>query len=482
MSVTRLLGIRPDKAWTGRPALEGASPNTDPLIADTLHNAKYSPLCRLPEELHLAIMKELDEFGVQSLRRTCRLFLRLFGDRQFAYFHRLESLVRFCRMPFNEAPPAFCPWNQSPFCLPDWSRGQDLGRLLNRDAFASTCTTCQANRDAREERRPRTSAKLGRLARAYCEACGSLHPPAYLSRDRDCIGRLGNVRLCAHEGCTITWDKAIYHSRRLRKLKRSGPARMRLLICTSDGHVPTHHQGYEVVHGDEGGCYPSMTMIRNDEGPSLCMEWTGHLQLGPETTGERVTPDDMARLIKRFRRGTPAEYIVPQPAPGRLPEMRCFDPNRCRCLLYAGREYVPGGWLLAENMNQEGGSRDQECRFSSPPGSHGLMTGMAVPGTHTARSVLGRCGASETRIDIDPCSAVSAAKGTPSCLAITYRRSIQLPHHHQDLRLIREDWFNALDPLSCLGVMARQDCLACPEDDPDCANYHRYSERPILRY
>jgi len=28
--------------------------------------------------------------------------------------------------------------------------------------------------------------------------------------------------------------------------------------------------------------------------------------------------------------------------------MNCFDPNRCACLRYDGRQQVPGGWRLTE--------------------------------------------------------------------------------------------------------------------------------------
>jgi len=47
----------------------------------------------------------------------------------------------------------------------------------------------------------------------------------------------------------------------------------------------------------------------------------------------------MTRLLKPFWCGA-AQYIVPPSAPGPLPEKRCFDPNRCACLHYAGENIV----------------------------------------------------------------------------------------------------------------------------------------------
>jgi len=68
-----------------------------------------------------------------------------------------------------------------------------------------------------------------------------------------------------------------------------------------------------------------------------------------------LTPTDMVRLLKRFRRGTPAEFMVPQSGPGcALPEMRCLDPNRCECLDYKGQEDVPRGcWPLAPRQSKQ---------------------------------------------------------------------------------------------------------------------------------
>lgn len=63
----------------------------DPLVADTLYNTLYSSLCGLPEELLLQIMHQLDPIGLQCLRRTSRLFLRLFSDGQFDRYHGLSS-------------------------------------------------------------------------------------------------------------------------------------------------------------------------------------------------------------------------------------------------------------------------------------------------------------------------------------------------------------------------------------------------------
>jgi hypothetical protein len=58
-----------------------------PFVVAAEHNATASPLLRLPMELVVQIMLQLDEVEVFCLRRTCRAFLRPFCDQTFAEFH-----------------------------------------------------------------------------------------------------------------------------------------------------------------------------------------------------------------------------------------------------------------------------------------------------------------------------------------------------------------------------------------------------------
>ena len=203
------------------------------------------------------------------------------------------------------------------------------------------------------------------------------------------------------------------------------------------------------------------------------MEWTGHMVVpGALGLGEkrRLSPGEMTRLLGEFRRGSPAEFIVPRSAPDSpLPEMRCFDPARCRCLHYVGREDLPKEWW----GGKDGGSGGETCCGSPSEGAAGM-----IAGTHTSRCILSRD--SETQIDINPCGVRS------SCLAITYRRTIQVAAAGEECRAVTQSWLEAIDPASYTGVAigdeARPfDVLTCPHDDPACANYGRYLERPVVR-
>ncbi|KAK0655468.1 hypothetical protein B0T16DRAFT_487004 [Cercophora newfieldiana] len=459
--IIKLLSLNPDTAWTGRTRREGPSSDTDPLVADAFYNAKYSHLCRLPDTVLLRIMERLDPIGLQCLRRTSRLFLRLFGDDRFSHYHHDDDdddLTRQgCADHTGPGPPVFFPWVRSRRVLecryPQTPGTRPLGQLLQQDI--RICATCRENREARQAwHRALCIKRTSDTALRRCAPCDVHHPPAYFSRLRRCLGRLGHVRLCEHDGCVITWDTALKYGKQLVKCDLPEPARVRLLVCRDKSHLPTRHlHQQQAADGDEAGYYPSITITGSKSTAiRLCMEWTGCLPLRLATRDEEdekslVTPGEMARLLKRFRHGSPAEFIVPQSTLGSLPEMRCFDPNRCRCLHYAGKDDTPKGWLLGPRQRR---SQNQACRFSSD--SDGKLGVAMVSGTHTSRCTIGRD--SEMRIDIGPSTthAASARGRLPLCLGITYRRSILVAAKGDECRAVTQSWYEAIDSRSYAGV------------------------------
>lgn len=101
-----------------------------------------------------------------------------------------------------------------------------------------------------------------------------------------------------------------------------------------------------------------------------------------------------------------------------------------------------------------------------------------MTGVHTSRCILSRD--SETRIDINSCGIRS------SCLAITYRRTIQVAAQGQDCHVVTQSWYEAIDPASYAGAAIGDETrpfnmLAWPSDDPACANYYGYLKRPAVR-
>ncbi|KAK0725619.1 hypothetical protein B0H67DRAFT_571018 [Lasiosphaeris hirsuta] len=136
-----------------------------------------------------------------------------------------------------------------------------LYRLLGQDTISSICSACRENREARQAwHRTLRVKRTSDTALRRCAPCGLDHPPAYFSRIRRCIGRLGYVRLCEHQDCVITWDEVVKYGRQLVRLDLPEPARIRLLVCRAQSHLPTHHDRQQVTDGDEAGYYPSITM------------------------------------------------------------------------------------------------------------------------------------------------------------------------------------------------------------------------------
>ncbi|KAK3935548.1 hypothetical protein QBC46DRAFT_297878 [Diplogelasinospora grovesii] len=460
-------------AWTGRKTQEPASQlDRDLLVADALNNMSRSHLCGLPDIVLLRIMKLLDPTDLQCLRRTSRVFLRLFSSRVFRSYHDSS--------PVNLSWQPFFPWTIPRQGFEFWT--PELRRLLQRDATNKLCADCQDGA-TRWEWHWNLSFKKLTTTHKHCSGCGVKHPLAYFSRAQRshvgarCIGQRGYVRLCEHR--VLRWKTVAGIGKQLAKLDTRKPIRIRLLECRDPSHLPAHH---DIV--PEMG-YPSATI----EGSSttairLVMEWSGHLLI-PERSGDskgrRFTPGEITDLLKEFRQGV-AEFIVPQSAPGSLPEMRCFDPNRCRCLHYVAFKDVPwSGWQLARpamNSSHQSCRTDARCRLPplSPPfGGTSVKQGAdRKTGSHISRTILGHL--SGTRIDINHCV------GGGLCLDMTYRRFILLAARGEACHVVTPSWYESVDPASYRLVDGTKayDGLSC-RDDPECASYYRYLERPIPR-
>jgi len=528
MRPTCNLDVRTDTPSTSRVRTTPECPDSsqvDPLVAAAICNTNNSPLFKLPDKVLLRIMEQLDPIGLQCLRRTSRLFLRLFGDSRFRNYHFTGDTLR--------GSLVFTPWAVARPVHAAEGAGQSLYQLLEQDTINnSICSACRENREVRlawhrSLSDPRKSDDWKR-----CGPCGLYHPPGWFSRIRRCIGSRGYVRLCEHEhdGCVITWKTVIRYAKQLARIDVPEPARVRVLVCRDASHLPSHHMHHHDQHHTntsteaagrcyaKSRCFPSITMIGSlSTAVKLEMEWTGFLKLPDKY--ERLESIEMARLLAKFRQNNPpAEFILPQPGPGPLPEMRCFDPNKCRCLHYVGQENFSraengneldengNSWQLApvpaEDMKRNMNYTCRPCqRVSSSPvdKTDGVMTGLNTHGIHTARTIVHRNGGSHThtQVDINPCMACpptpthrggDSGGQRPSCLAITYRRSILIAGEGEFSRAVTQSWFEAIDSRSHTGTVfpgdneARPfDVLACPDDDPACANYFRYSHRPVVK-
>ena len=209
----------------------------DPLVAAAFHNLNCSRLCSLPEELLLRIMIILNLPGVQCLRRSTRLFLRLYSSSEFNRFYVTSGAT--LGQPFR-------PWRYTlPSTLPS-----------DRD-FEGYCQSC------REIRTDKTwNDKMSQLTKQYlhCSGCERDHP-AYLfsmaqrnglSSNRVCIGRQGTVRYCHHN--VVEWRKVAILSRWLCELQLDDVKTLPRVVSTNVRSIPTA-PSITVPH--HSSCFPA---------------------------------------------------------------------------------------------------------------------------------------------------------------------------------------------------------------------------------
>jgi len=92
--------------------------------------------------------------------------------------------------------------------------------------------------------------------------------------------------------------------------------------------------------------YPTIRLFRKGQYAVLHMRWSGHLLLPEPEPGRCLSAEDMAAHLRKLRKSV-GKFLLPQAAPGQIPEMRCFDPNKCCCLDF-GDKYPPNArWSLA---------------------------------------------------------------------------------------------------------------------------------------
>ncbi|KAK3348960.1 hypothetical protein B0T25DRAFT_632582 [Lasiosphaeria hispida] len=439
-------------------------------------------LLDLPEELLLDIMKLLDPTSIQCLRRADRAFLRLFSDKSFHHWHASSSDDPHCRSRF--------PWchGNPEFGKQAYDKPSSFRYLMHLDETRKQCVLCQNT----NVENPRKAWDLVHK-HLFCDACLVDHPTAFFSaaerggekKIRTCIGHTGYIRLCEHEiitrhDVTRLWSQILEMS--------SAAAEYQYLWikeCRHPSHAPVAH--YTLGEGTKKAPYPSAVLAVHGNAVVIDMQWTGHLRLPSDVV---VSGDDMAACLGELRRGA-GEFLAPQAVPGMIPEMRCFDPNKCGCLenpkypatsRWAGMPMRGGGNgcrsdpaqrllpMIRSAKGQVVATREEATREEEEPhmgeGAHNALTYI----NDALGTLSGWC------VEVDGCPS-----GEP-CLRFTYARTVICGAAWQpEWRTVDYSWFQALDPDS-YRLWEDQDtkgtlwCL-----DANCPNYYRYSERPIIR-
>jgi len=177
----------------------------------------------------------------------------------------------------------------------------------------------------------------------------------------------------------------------------------------------------------------------------LDMGWTGHLR--PPSDME-VSEVDRAACLRELRRGA-GEFLAPQAAPGMIPEMRCFDPNKCACLEHSDRYPDNSRWACMPMRDGGDGCRSDPAQRLLPVirSAKGRVATREEPdmggGAHNAvtyiSDTLGTL--SGWSVEVDGCPF------REPCPRFTYARTVICgPAWQPEWRTVDYSWFQALDP------------------------------------
>ncbi|KAK3313333.1 hypothetical protein B0H66DRAFT_594247 [Apodospora peruviana] len=276
-----------------------------------------------------------DPTSIQCLRRTSRIFLRLFSSRTHALSlgpprSRIETpRDRIVAIRTHRVPPEASRHAKERAISLTPNLRQPLRALLEQDASQRLCFDCcdQATRwlwhDDKRERHKKLTTTF-----KFCSRCGVRYRLAYFPRAQRslgvdtivCIGHEGAVRLCEHKA--VRWETVVNAAFRLRSSHGDDDSqqqrrRTMLLLdrCNHPSHFPTHHHhsnsspggkkmkakknlervrpsAYMVAQrGKEAGMYTAVRVV---------LRWGAHL-LVPDDDDDRdkgVTPAEMTSLLK----------------------------------------------------------------------------------------------------------------------------------------------------------------------------------------
>ncbi|KAK3360352.1 hypothetical protein B0T25DRAFT_128463 [Lasiosphaeria hispida] len=207
-----------------------------------------------------------------------------------------------------------------------------------------------------------------------------------------------------------------------------------------------------------------------------------HLLLPEKAPEHRFTAADMATHLRKLRRGA-AEYIDPQAAPGTLPEMRCFDPNRYYCLDF-GDIYAANAlhqWSFTPGLCK--GTTGQCCRIDACLWLAPLIPGSGRSGTESAKTEAHHARTFLRHMNAALCGWSANVELCPTegcCLEISYQWRIatavltwpnRLPYSWCEA--INPDSYRLLEDIKNHGTLWRL--------DTSYTNYYCYLERPIVR-
>lgn len=449
----------------------------DPLITASRHNAKNSPLVRLPKTVLVMVFGLLDACSFECLRRAsadlaCIADLYQQGQTEYPYLA--------CNIPRPRSwpRPALTANYKTRFL-----------QLLDRDRY---CAGCRKAREA-----PNWELRVEKLRKyLYCSGCRVEHPACLFAMpqrrredsDRVCIGHKGFLRLCDHDEGRITWRRFKF----LHEQLHFAPNKQdQMIVCPHESHVVSCKTLREKETSTETSSIPNLRPIDCGDRPAhrtcndctrplLCavrnykevsstvMRWTAHLDTGDETSA--ITRQYLVeRLAELSRSG--GRFLCPPIGPGQSIESRCFDPKRCDCIFMKGRcnekiypLHVGIGWLEKETRAHLGvpGSFP-----SSRPWSSCHIWPLQHKSTRPFATSYNKGGLDNVSVYIRPCHTGQR------CLAVDYRREWK-PEHNISNDVMGPSWFHSLDHDSYGLKCDAESYQICWCREEQCLNFYGY--------
>ncbi|KAH8766727.1 hypothetical protein F5883DRAFT_522236 [Diaporthe sp. PMI_573] len=444
----------------------------DPLLAAINHNKDFSLLLKLPDEMLLKIVHflQLDIPSIYCLRRVCRRLRCLIDDKTIDSPYLWVSMMpqsgthmlypdRFVTKENTQSSASWLP--------PRRNAMQEFNATIRKQTL---CEPCQA---AHQEKMLPNGCVFKETPERYihCAGCEAHHTSYAFSHtqrqrapeNRICIGREGDLRLCKH--VSIKWADIEAHLVESR-------GKRNFLEAVSDFHVVCKHPSHNFPCKSTSRVAPSEASCNDQTRPCARLHFNRFKPLDPwrystqiwlvmcwkpfSSSKSLTAPEngkiEATKLRELFREygKDAARYIVPGPSQNPLPEMLCFDPDKC-------------GHILYRNGKAPLDTSFERLWTPHPSSKNGpvTMTEVALDEDHNDPSRFAGLGWTDHYVEFDEargqsgiyvyeCDEKHHGEGSTRCLMTSYRRTISLGHidrlrpwpaalnpNHQ--------WFHAID-------------------------------------
>lgn len=441
----------------------------DPLLAAFAHNQEFSLLLKLPDEILLAILQFLqsDTRDIYYLRRVCRKLRSLSEDRFLdpglfwgGSKSRASHMLHHDRFTSREN-------NRLPF----WSYSREASEFKANIRKQTLCEPCQTALRGRTLVSVRGQCAFVETPTQYirCAGCHSKHPRNAFSHtqrrkddnERICIGREGRLRLCEH--VSFTWADITAHLTAASKKRNFYKA-------VSDFHIACKHPSHNFACKSTSRHVPSEASCNDHTRPCARLQieprsslnrWT-YISLvlcwKPYSSSKILTAADHGEIeVTRLRElygeyaRNAARFIVPGPSQNPMPEMLCFDPEKCRHIFYRNGVRPQATHYKQPSTLQRSCQKSvrTEAILDRYHQDASRFTGLGWP-DHYVEFEESR---GQSGIYVYECDEKHDGQGPTRCLMTSYRRTISLGHidhgHEDHCRRWAlnpsHEWFHAVD-------------------------------------